>query len=861
MSDFINILNPIKLFFLSLFETGKQEKENFLKLSLTMLSTIIILILINFVIYSIYPDNSEALKIQAKEIIRPFLHLWLWPEPIEQLQFLISLISIPPLMFCSIKIFSSKFFSKISITNSMYFLNVVLSFSFLVILFYLAFKFDDPNGISRAYLEIVKECNCSFIFDIRVTYKAMTTELRFLLTLIFFPVITYYIFNGLPKKYKKIINWVFYSLILFFLLSMFLLSICNRDNYLGNYVHFNSVLYSIAQVQQGKALLADFTTQYGLYAHFLYPFFKLISLNVISFSMAMSALTVASFSLLFFGLRKIISNNLVVFFTFLAIIYFGYFYYLFNGNFDFYYQYKSIRMIFPAIILFSVFTYILNPKKILYLLIIFISSLSILWNFDSGIICFLSFYIYILYERLPGSNLRSFAKEFIKHTIISVTILSFTFFLFSIIIYLQSNSFPNWSLFLKFPILFGMTGFSSLPMPIFHTWNLVFLVYLYGIYVGLNSILLNKKIILDRVAFFVAIFGFGIASYYLNRSQDLNLLQTLYPSIILLGIFLSKILDRSNRDNLFKIKNFLMVIIISFILVAIFFQMLQPIKIINTLTTRIPDIINNKLTDQSVSDGVALINFNSKPNDQVVIISDQDSVVYLETKTSSAFSLPGLNEMAAKSDWDIFNNSLLNNNSFKVFLDSPDPKSKYVKIFDPKSKYVKILKDHYYLDDWFGRWRMFVPKKYALISQPGIKATASYSSFCPNNSKNCNSTVKNFLPIENLPKNNKYIKVDFNLSEPITLQSILLNIIIDSHYAGTVTTLPVEGIWNIGILDHNNKQFVNTDARLEHLDYEVNESFSVLISDYSNYMKTCEPFNIELIYNDNQKLKVRASCK
>jgi len=851
MSDFINILNTIKLFFLSLFETGKQEKENFLKLSLTMLSTIIILILINFVIYSIYPDNSEALKIQAKEIIMPSDHLYLWPEPIEQLQFLISLISIPPLMFCSIKIFSSKFFSKISITNSMHFLNVVLSLSFLVILFYLAFKFDDPNGISRAYLEIVKECNCSFIFDIRVTFKAMTTELRFLLTLIFFPVITYYIFNGLPKKYNKIINWVFYSLILFFLLSMFLLSICNRDNYLGNYVHFNSVLYSITQVQQGKALLADFTTQYGLYAHFLYPFFKLINVNVISFSMTMSAITVASFSLLFFGLRKIISNNLVVFFTFLAIIYFGYFYYLFNGNFDFYYQYKSIRMIFPAIILFSVFTYILNPKKILYLLIIFISSLSILWNFDIGIICFLSFYIYILYERLPGSNLRSFAKEFIKHTIISVTILSFTFFLFSIIIYLQSNSLPNWSLFLKFSILFGMTGFSSLPMPIFHTWNLIFLVYLYGIYVGLNSILLNKKIILDRVAFFVAIFGFGIASYYLNRSHDFNFLQTLYPSIILLGIFLSKILNRSNRDNLFKIKNFLMVMIISFILVTIFFQMLQPIKIINTLTPRIPDIINNKLTDQSVSDGVALINSNSKPNDQVVIISNQDSVVFLETKTSSAFSLPGSSEMTAKSDWDIFNNSLLNNNSFKVFLSDTH---------DPKSKYVKILKDHYYLDDWFGRWRMFVPKK-APISQPGVKATASYSLFCPNNAKNCNSTVKNFLPVENLPKNNKYIKVDFNLSEPITLQSILLNIIIDSHYAGTVTTLPVEGIWNIGILDHNNKQFVNTDARLEHLDYEVKESFSVLISDYSNYIKTCEPFNIELIYNDNQKLKVRASCK
>ena len=106
-----------------------------------------------------------------------------------------------------------------------------------------------------------------------------------------------------------------------------------------------------------------------------------------------------------------------------------------------------------------------------------------------------------------------------------------------------------------------------------------------------------------------------------------------------------------------------------------------------------PDIINNKLTDQLVSDGVSFINSNSKSNDQVVIISDHDSVIYLETKTSSAFQIPGFDEMTAKTDWEIFNNSLLKNNSFKVFLADNH---------DPKFKYVKILKDHYYLDGWFG---------------------------------------------------------------------------------------------------------------------------------------------------------------
>ena len=64
----LNISTTIKLFFLRLFETDKQDKESFFRSSLTLLSTIVVLILINFVIYLIYPDNSEAMKIQAKEI-------------------------------------------------------------------------------------------------------------------------------------------------------------------------------------------------------------------------------------------------------------------------------------------------------------------------------------------------------------------------------------------------------------------------------------------------------------------------------------------------------------------------------------------------------------------------------------------------------------------------------------------------------------------------------------------------------------------------------------------------------------------------------------------------------------------------
>jgi len=849
----LNFSNTIKLFFLGLLETDQQEKDSFFKYSLSMLFTIIILIIINFVVYSFYPDNIEALTTQAKQLIHERGHHWINPEPVEQFQILVSLIFTPLLIVCSLKICSSKFFNRISITDTMHYLNVALWFCFLGILFYLSFKIIDPNSWRPEPL-----------YGIRKFFDDITSELRFLITLIIFPPIAYFIFNGIPKKYNKFINWFLCSLILFFLLMMFFLSICNSGTYLGTEQNLNAVLYSVSQVQQGKVMLSDFTAQYGLYPHFLYPLFKLINVNLVSFSVTMAGLTVASYSLIFFGLRKIISNNLIVFLSFIAIIYFSYFSSFFNGPWiDVAFASNPIRRIFPALIIFFGFSYILNPKKILYLLIIFLSSLSILWNFESGIICFLSFYIYVLYEKLEVKNLKIYASSFIRHSVISASILTLTFFLYSILIYLQSGIFPNWSLFLRYQNLYGMTGFSSIPMPIFHLWNLVFLVYLYGIYIGMNSILNNKKNVLDRAAFFLAIFGLGISTYYFNRSHDTNLLSILYPSLILLAIYLSKVLDINNKANVLKIKNFLLVLVISFVLVVIFVQILQPIKLLNIVATRTQDIISDKIDSAFLSDGIELINSNTLPNEQIIILAAEekvgwgtegpDGILHLETKTSSPFSLGGSTELIIRSDWDLFHRSLANNISHKAFID-----------FTGQTKYhplMKIIDDNYYLDDWRGNWRMFVPKKYKPMSQSNIKATASYSAFCQKNSRKCKSVINNSESIENFPNNTKYIKIDINLSESITLQSIMLHLTNNLKYAGTLTTLPYEGLWNIGILDSKDKLLINTDDRSEQLNYEANQNFSVLIPDTADNTNKCDPFIIELIYNDNKKLKFRATCK
>ena len=107
-----NILTTTKLFFLSLLQADQQDKENFFISSCSILFTVTILIFVNLLIYLFYPDNSEALRIEAEKIISPLYYFRISPEPIEHLQILTSLILMPLLIVCCIKIFSSKIFTN-----------------------------------------------------------------------------------------------------------------------------------------------------------------------------------------------------------------------------------------------------------------------------------------------------------------------------------------------------------------------------------------------------------------------------------------------------------------------------------------------------------------------------------------------------------------------------------------------------------------------------------------------------------------------------------------------------------------------------------------------------------------------------
>jgi len=87
----------------------------------------------------------------------------------------------------------------------------------------------------------------------------------------------------------------------------------------------------------------------------------------------------------------------------------------------------------------------------------------------------------------------------------------------------------------------------------------------------------------------------------------------------------------------------------------------------------------------------------------------------------------------------------------------------------------------------------------------------------------------------------------------------MLHIIIDSYYQGTLSTLPIDHLTNIGILDSKNQQLINTFKRIDDIDYRAYKRFSIVIPD-RNYLNACPTFKIELTSN-NKNITLRAPCK
>lgn len=842
MDSIISILRNqlVYRFINKAFEPYKiKQKTDFVLMFFTLIASLIIIIIINLLIISIYQvDEKQLLNELSGLFLEKFRH-GLWPEPIERAQYLITIVFAPFIAFVTYYLFS-KAINRIPGTqlNVIYYFSFLLSALLLLLLIYFDLKLNPDNFITIE--------SRIFYRDIRNFIASIISGSAIYLALLSLPLVTYFIQledRGRLQNNSKIF---FYIILSALIIDIFLISLFNRDNYFGGYDHFNAVYYSVAQVVNGKTLLVDFTNQYGLYPHFLQPIFKFIGFNILNYSIIMGLIVVLSYLCLFAFMKTAINNFFLLTLGFIGLVYLrGYFLTFFNYG-DNYFQYTPIRFVFPCIILLLASFYFRNFNRKLYYVIFTIASISILWNIDTGVVVFLSWLAVLCFNELFNFKLKACFQNCFSHVLVGVVIFAVTILVYSVLMYARSGFFPDYSLVIKSQKVFYVSGFYMMHMPVFNAWNLIALIYAIGLIKCVKSIIKNEKTHNIIIVFLLTILGIGLFSYYQGRSHDFNLFVVHYPAFILLIIFADDLSAGIQTYGYKSLPKLFYLSLILFLLLTFFYDFLSKYdKSYQLLAARLSVI--NKLTNASLTENISYIKQNTRAGEDVLILSEGflDGIYYGDTGTTNAANVPGFSELMLQEDYDKIIHFLKSNGNVKVFIDN-----RY------KDNLIReVLLGNYSLIDQNNEIQFYLPiesAQKALVAH--FQGFAKYHLITPEE-----PLVEN---LENFPATFPLAEILIELSESAILNSVSVTASNNlGNIVGNWTSKPVSHLWGIGIIDKESTvQIRNNGFRKGNLDLPIGQKLTLLIPDNGN-LSACPPLEINLTYNGYRHLSIIANCK
>ena len=645
----------------SFLESHEQEElRKYIAFSLSIYTSVFCLLLLNIFLKLFYKPNTAGILSQAKLDYVNYFFKSIRPKPVERLQFVLSTVLSPFLVYFSYLWFEKKnFFSK-ALYKVLFFFNLFLFASVI-------------------YLGLA----VSGFFFVRDSFFA-GFYFRYVYALILFPLCFVFLYYKNPPKsvllFLKLLG-------LLAVVTVFSLGIVNLfDGYLP--LDLDPVIYPQIQVLSGKNLLAPVTSFYGLYAFFLQPIFQLIGFSVLKFSLVMSSLMLLSFWFLKKMLRRAVENTTIYLLGFLAIVFYTV---LATRTMpEYYFQYWPIRFIFPALGFYLITWYLKNKSQLAYFFGILLSAIGVLWNLDVGLVLFLSFLATLVLD--AWSNRQSF-KEFFKASFLHllygglalILIISF----FAIVTHFQSGMWPDLALLLRYQKLF-VAGYLNIPMvPPPHTWAIILLVYLIGLLSVAKALAKNEVNYTSKIIFFSCILGLGLFAYYEGQSSDITLFRTSYPAIIVITIFADRLWSELKTHGQLIFGKFVILAFLLFILFSAPFSIIRNLRTYYNFASQA--VKNIQLKDSGYLRNVSFIKQNTQANEKVFILaSPQQGVYYAQSKTWPAVTVASVADIVFKKDLDTQADFLQNNKNLKVF--AVLPLENYDK-FDPRLK--KIIMEQY----------------------------------------------------------------------------------------------------------------------------------------------------------------------
>lgn len=645
------------------------HKRRFISVFLTIVSTIAALALVNALIYHFYkPDIAKILKDASTIYLNYQLPAFL-PKNVERLQFSVSVLLSPLILAMFYYLFKNKLaHTREAVINFTYSRLSIITICLLFATAYLGLAMSDFLYVKTSYY--------------------FNSSGRYFFDLIIFPGLLFvFLTRGdLIKSFQgpiKVVLQVIFYMSIVLILTM---SILSWESSSFSALNLNPVFYPLSQVIAGKILLVNVTSLYGLFPLFLAPLFKVFGFGLLKFSLIMGIILCVSYLFLFKFMSKAINNYVLLYSGFLGMIFYSYLTHLSMSPDFYYFQYWPIRLLFPAVFLFMAALYLKKASCHLYLTSFFLCALGVLWNFDSGIIVFLSWIIVLAYNEFSKDD--TAAHKFIKaagHILNAIIFLVTVIFGFYLYTYVSSGSWPDISLFLQYPKLF-LSGYFMIPMlqpP--HAWNLIILTYLVGLLLSIASLMYKRVDYTDKLIFALSVLGIGLFSYYEGRSHDLTLFGPSYLAFILVAIFADKLYSSIKSRGATLRGEILVFAFLFYIIIS------APFSIIYNAKTYFGYMLNGTRSFQPGGDSVyarnvSFIKNNTARGEGIFIMSPHNEGIYYgETGTYSVVDIPSSTDLFFKREADMIVNFLEKNKDAKVFIDQP---LNFYDLYDPRIKDV-----------------------------------------------------------------------------------------------------------------------------------------------------------------------------
>lgn len=556
------------------------------------------------------------------------------------------------------------------------FFTLSVMFPFLYIIFFNIYQRIKSIQITETVLNAVQICETAGVIGLVVFLHFKAPQDYFFIVIksipeiMFFLVVSFWALwkyqNG-TKKSIAIINSVLILASFLILKSLFGIYYTAVYDLTSSCLHHFSAYFSpVYKVFSGLVIGVDFDNMYGFYPYLYELFFKFTNgISIEKFSLINTVMIILS--ILFASVPLLLNiKNKVLALVFMSA--YVYYFYVFNllSNMDmiYYLQFTPHRIFFITLImaLGSIYLKISNPriKKIIFYAGFLISSIAVVWNFESGLTALTAWTAMLLYLEISKiQNKESNPKNVFK--IIAIALLAFlsSFAAIELITYLKSGVFLNLNSYFYYQSIFYKSGYYMLKMPLFtQPWMLFILIYAVALVKSINILFFDKenKCSLQKGALYLllTVVGMCIFVYYQGRSHILVLGGVVFPAILLVGLFANEYLTNffNNKDDKFASKISLIKFVLIFGVTTIVGATTLDIIFFSGYEKQLNQQKQVVEKNGYVKQSFDFIKANTEQNEKLDIITTDSDVIYLKLRQKDKLPFASYTDWAAKVQYD-----------------------------------------------------------------------------------------------------------------------------------------------------------------------------------------------------------------